>query len=66
MPGGGWSDLAISDCRAAAAYERALRDCNSAEAQQTLAELREYCHMDTKAMVDLRHELIRLASQILQ
>jgi len=63
VPDSGWSDMAVSDGMvAAAAYERALQDCKGAKAQQTFAELREYCHMDTKAMVDLRHELVRLAS----
>ena len=63
MPSSGWSDMAISDgMAAAAAYERALQDCNGTEAQQTFSELREYCHMDTMAMVDLRHELVRLAA----
>ncbi len=62
VPDSGWSDMAISDgMAAAAAYERALQDCNGIEARQIFAELCEYCHMDTKAMVDLRHELLRLA-----
>ena len=62
LPDRKWSDLAISDGMAAAtAYESALNDPTSAEAQQTFQELRSYCHMDTQAMVDLRRELNRIA-----
>jgi len=63
VPDSGWSDMAISDgMAAAAAYERALQDCSSTEARQIFAELCEYCHMDTMAMVELRRELVRLAA----
>ena len=62
LPGRNWSKLAISDgMAAAAAYESALDNLDSPEAQQTFRELHSYCRMDTQAMVDLRRELTRIA-----
>ncbi|TQE98726.1 MAG: DUF2779 domain-containing protein [Spiribacter salinus] len=62
LPNRNWTNLAISDGMAAAtAYESALNDPDSPEAQQTFQELRSYCRMDTQAMVDLRRELTRIA-----
>lgn len=63
IPDRKWSDLAISDGMAAAtAYESALVNPDSPEAQQTFRELRSYCHMDTQAMVELSWELTRIAN----
>lgn len=53
-----WSGLSISDGMAAAiAYETALFDESSARREQVFADLREYCALDTLAMVDLMREL---------
>jgi hypothetical protein len=63
LPERNWSGLAISDGMAAAtAYESALDDPHSSEAQRTFQELRSYCRMDTQAMVDLRRELTHIAT----
>lgn len=64
LPDQKWSDLAISDGMAAAtAYESALNDPESAEAQETFQQLRSYCRMDTQAMVEVLHKLRRQAVQ---
>ncbi|RFF29410.1 DUF2779 domain-containing protein [Wenzhouxiangella sediminis] len=58
LPDRKWSDLAISDGMAAAtAYEAALNEPTSADAQQTFEQLRSYCAQDTQAMVDVLNEL---------
>lgn len=53
-----WSGLSISDGMAAAiAFETALFDESRARREQVFADLREYCALDTRAMVDLMREL---------
>ena len=56
--GNDWTELDIADGMAAAvAYEQAIANPESAEAQETFEALRDYCRMDTQAMVELRRAL---------
>lgn len=64
LPEQDWADLSISDGQAAAtAYESALSDPKSPEAQNQFQALRSYCAKDTKAMVEVLHELRRRGIQ---
>lgn len=57
-----WSGLSISDGMAAAiAYETTLFDKSSAQREQVFTDLREYCALDTRAMVELMRELRKRA-----
>ena len=61
VKGSNWSELAIADGMAAAiAYEQAIANLERTEAQQTFEALRDYCRMDTKAMIELRRALTNL------
>ena len=61
VKGNDWSDLDIADGMAAAtAYEQALTNPHSPESKKTFSALREYCRMDTQAMVNLRQALTNL------
>ncbi len=59
-----WASLSISDGMAAAiAYESALfSESSDDRREQVFADLREYCALDTRAMVDLLQELRTLAA----
>ena len=58
VEGSDWSELEIADGMAAAlAYEQIIEHTHSSDALKTFEELRRYCRMDTKAMVDLFRSL---------
>jgi hypothetical protein len=60
VEGSDWSELNIADGMAAAtAYEQTIADPESFEAREIFAALRDYCRMDTRAMVSLRKALIK-------
>ena len=58
----GYNDLAVTDGNLAAAlYQRALANDDSAQRRQTFADLRAYCERDTLATLELRKALAALA-----
>ncbi len=58
----GYDDLAVTDGNLAAAlYQRALANDDSAQRRQTFADLRAYCERDTLATLELGKALAALA-----
>ena len=65
VPGLGYHELAIQDGMAAGvAYLNSLVQPDLAERQKIFADLKDYCGMDTEAMVRLREALLAKVSVI--
>ena len=65
MPGIGYDDLAIADGQCAAVeYAAALASPDRNARRRTFEDLRAYCARDTRAMVEVRRALARLATAL--